>query len=783
MRKDRIFFLIMILSLAFTASGQSVGLVLSGGGAKGLSHIGVIKALEENDIPIDYICGTSMGAIVGGFYAIGLSPDQMVEIIKSPEYRTWYKGTGEREFYSYLYSGHPNSAMLNIDLNFKKNSIDSTMTPASKRKKYGVKVALPGSIVSPYPMDIAFIQIFSNAAAAAGYDFNKLMVPFFAVSSDIVRKKPFISDHGDLGSAIRASMSFPAYFTPVMIDSVLLFDGGMYDNFPWKIMEDKFAPDYIIGAKCVKGEQMNADIEDVYGQLELMTTTDTDYGVPEDKGIVISGIYDYSLLEFDKVDELVQSGYENALKYIEEIKVKVKRRRQGAEVDSIRIEFRKKCPNVQFNNVRVDGSLSDYQKDFIRKTFKNSDDVISMNDAKRSYFRQLSTNTVRTFYPTATIGEDSLFTLNLMTTPKNSMVLSVGGNISSSALMQGSLGLSHTHFAEHPWNTSINLDIGQFYNGLGLYFRQHIGVKPLFIYEVMFNMQKFDYFGSSQNILFENSLARNIQEHEIYATINAGTPISYKKSLLVEFGITGGRHYSSYFPTDGYSKYDKQHRTYFDYLTLHPKIFQSTFDYNLFPTSGRQAVLEARYTFGREFHKDGTMSEDNTMEVAPYKHVVSGRFYIWDYYNIAPWFSFGYNVELQASMNMDMCDYTSTMLMLPAYKPTFHSRTLLLDKYRAPIYLGVAIAPIFKFSETFYLHITAGYVQPYRQLKRLSDGMYEYDKPFQRGSFLGNAALVWQSPIGPISLSCAYYDRTPGTKWYPSFNIGFLIFRPHGLRN
>ena len=77
--------------------GQSVGLVLSGGGAKGLAHIGVIKALEEHHIPIDYIGGTSIGAIIGGLYAMGLSPDEMIRIVKSEEFSYWMSGVLEKE--------------------------------------------------------------------------------------------------------------------------------------------------------------------------------------------------------------------------------------------------------------------------------------------------------------------------------------------------------------------------------------------------------------------------------------------------------------------------------------------------------------------------------------------------------------------------------------------------------------------------------------------------------------------------------------------------------------
>ena len=118
-----------------------------------------------------------------------------------------------------------------------------------------------------------------------------------------------------------------------------------------------------------------------------------------------------------------------------------------------------------------------------------------------------------------------------------------------------------------------------------------------------------------------------------------------------------------------------------------------------------------------------------------------------------------------------------------AYQPTVHSKTLMMGAYRAPSYAGLMITPIIKFTKTFFLQISGGYFQPFRALEETAAGGYRYTAPFPEGSFIGNAALVWQSPIGPISLSCAYYEGAERAKWYPSFNIGYLIFREHGLRN
>ena len=778
MSSRKVSIILVLLSLLVAAvplRAQSVGLVLSGGGAKGLSHIGVIKALEENGVPIDYVCGTSIGSIVGGLYAIGMSPDDMIALMKTPQFQSWYTGNGESEFFSYLYSGYPTPGMVNLNIKWDEKEL------AQGRRK--MKISLPTSLVSPFPMDIAFVQMFANASAAADYDFDRLMLPFFCVSADVLHKEPYVSDRGDLGSAIRASMTFPAYFKPVVIDSVLLFDGGFYNNFPWEIMKKKFSPDFIIGAKCVKGEPIGADQDDLYKQLETIMTVDTDYDIPEKEGVLISGVYDYSLLEFDKIDELVSKGYDTAMLYMDEILSRVERRRTKAEVDSMRIAFRQKCLDLKFDSVEVTGPLTDAQRMYITSTVTDKKDTFSFLQAKRGYYRVLSTNAIQSFYPTAVLKEDSLFTLRLQTVPKNVLSISVGGNISSSSLMQGFVGLSHTHFSRHPWNAAVNLDIGQFFTGIGLYYRQHIGIRPLFLYEVMLNVHNFDYFGSSQGLLFSKSLASNIRENESYMTLNMGTPISYNSSILLEFGFTGGINDYMYFPADNYTQYDVEDRTTLSYLTPRLKIAQTTLDYNMYPTSGRRRLLEFRYIFSHESHVEGTMFADETSVAQPYKHTFLARLNLEDYYDLGRWFSLGYNIDLTVSTALNLCDYTSTMIALPAFQPTVHSRTLMMGAYRAPVYVGAMLTPVVKFTKTFFLQLSGGYFQPYKALVSTGAGNYEYSEPFPRGGFIGNAALVWQSPIGPVSISCAYYEKAEKAKWYPSFNIGFLIFREHGLKN
>ena len=253
------FFLLLCLLffLQNYAFSQRVGLVLSGGGAKGLAHIGVIKALEENGIPIDYITGTSMGAIVGALYAIGYTPAQMDSIFRTEDFQKWSEGRIDSDFIYYFKRGLQSSGQFSLKIGLRGDR---------------PKALLPTNIVSNHQMDLAVLKLFASASAACHYNFDSLMVPFRAIASDVYKGKPYICSSGDLGSSVRASMTFPFYFKPISIDSVLLFDGGLYNNFPWDIMMKDFHPDFIIGSQ-VSNNSGRPSEEDLVTQVENMLMT------------------------------------------------------------------------------------------------------------------------------------------------------------------------------------------------------------------------------------------------------------------------------------------------------------------------------------------------------------------------------------------------------------------------------------------------------------------------------------------------------------------------------
>ena len=342
MKRTLALILFFISCLTTPVLSQKVGLVLSGGGAKGMTHIGIIRALEENNIPIDYITGTSMGAIVGSLYAIGYSPDDMEKMIKSPDFKKWYSSDGIEEEYMYYFKMNPPTPEF-INIQLSKMKMD---------KKVKTKF-LPSSVVDPMHMNIVFVELYAQATAKCRGNFDQLFVPFRCVASDVYNKKPLIMSSGDLGDAVRASMSFPGMFKPIEIDSVLAYDGGIYDNFPVSTMIKDFNPDIIIGS-VVSSNPSKPKEGDIMSQLENMVMQKTDYSIPDSLGIMMTFRYtDVGLMDFDRYDELHDIGYNRTIQLMDSIKQRISRRTNYRILEKKRIDLKREMPELKFRKIII----------------------------------------------------------------------------------------------------------------------------------------------------------------------------------------------------------------------------------------------------------------------------------------------------------------------------------------------------------------------------------------------------------------------------------------------
>ncbi len=741
---------------------------MSGGGAKGLSHIGVLKALEENNIPIDYIAGTSMGAIIGALYAIGYSPDEMIALFKSPQFNIWYRGKQEEKYTSYFFLPDPTPEMVNISFNMQQGK---------------VKPAFPSSLVSPYQMDLAFVALFSQADAIAKHNFDSLMVPFRCVASDIVNKRPYVARKGNLGSAVRASMTYPFVFKPIYIDSLLLFDGGFYNNFPWNVVQRDFHPNVIIGSKCV-GNAKPPNEDDIMLQAENMLMFETNFDLPKDLGVMIETKFTaISLLDFQKIDMIVQEGYAAAQMEIAEIKKRIHREFTQEEIAAKREKFRERMPPLIFRNIDVTGDLDKSRRNYIDRSLRaDKYEEFDFETLKERYFGTLSTNYINTFYPTANYNEqDSAFRVSIYATPKAPFSIGAGGNFSSSSLNQLYVGMQYQLWGSTIARINLGLQIGRLYNAVQLGWKHFVGIRPSIFYEVKATFQQMDYFAGTQGLFFVDKNPSYLQETEGFGEVNIGMPIIPKRSMVLKIGAKGGILRDDYFQTNYYTSLDTADHVSFKFLTPQVIIECNTFNYKQYPTAGTRTLLTATYVNGLEDQIPGNTSAKDAEVKNRHHNWLGIRAFQEAYYPIGKHFSIGVLGDIAYTQKSSFNDYFSTLLTLPAFQPTPHSKTLFLPAYRADLYGALGIMPIIRISSKIGIHTGVYVFQPYEKVEKIDESdETKYASAFANRAWMGMGALVWQSPIGPLSLSANWYEKND-PHWYFQLNFGFLLFNKRAL--
>ena len=190
-----------------------IGLALSGGGARGLAHVGVLEVLEELGVPIDCIAGTSMGAIVGGFYAAGYSPSQIEYELLTADWQRIFRGKPARESLSVRRKNDDNRYVFDLEIGFKDGELTTS-----------------GGALSAFELEFLLQRL--TLPALGIVDFDQLKVPFRAVAADLGTAETVVLGSGDLALAIRASMSLPGIYPPVSLDGRRLVDGGVVENLP-----------------------------------------------------------------------------------------------------------------------------------------------------------------------------------------------------------------------------------------------------------------------------------------------------------------------------------------------------------------------------------------------------------------------------------------------------------------------------------------------------------------------------------------------------------------------
>ncbi|MCP4310074.1 MAG: hypothetical protein GY790_02325 [Bacteroidetes bacterium] len=748
---------VALLSICIGVAAQSVGLVLSGGGAKGLAHIGVIKALEENRIPIDYIGGTSMGAIVGSLYAMGYTTDEMIAIIDSDDFKYWMSGELREEDKYYFKEDYPGPELVNIGIDIK-DTVPKTI--------------LPLSIIPNHLMDFAFMEIFSRASAAASYNFDSLFVPFLCIGADISNSKEIVFRSGDLAQAVRASMTVPFVFRPILIDGNIMYDGGIYNNFPAAHMKEVFKPDLIIGSKAAKGNEP-PDEYDVMKQIENIVMKPSDYIIPGEGILLDMNFGSQSLLAFDKMEEFVEIGYRTTLLKMDSIRMVTNRMAEdSASLNMRRRNFVESWPEFRFRDVELEG-LNEKQAYYVERSFLKSDSVIGLESIKWEYLKLVNDNSFTYLYPRAIYNKaDSLYTFSLRLIPEAPLEARFGLFISTTGQAQTYLGLSYREIQEVSTQLKASLQFGRLYDGVNLGFRfDYPSGTPVF-FQGNFNYNRFDYNASNPQFFFEDLKSSYIIENEINVRFDAGIPFS--NNSVIKGGLGIGRNQEVYYMTKDFVSSDTSEVSVVNLVSLYGAFERNSLNNKQFSTKGVFLKFSLRAGYGSESYSPGSTSDLILNERMNY-YWLSARFENTGYLPLKGGFSLGYHYVMHAAFKPLLSNYFSTIIEAPAFQPNLITRTLFMEEYRAYQYIGAGILPVYSFGSGIHAKLEAyGYVPVQEILRDVENRAYK-NTYFSSVKSIFNASVNMLTVVGPIGIHVGYISALE-RPWVVQLSFGYLLY-------
>ncbi|MGD9931460.1 MAG: patatin-like phospholipase family protein [Mangrovibacterium sp.] len=755
--------LLILLLLFSEASAQKVALVLSGGGAKGLAHIGVIRALEENQIPIDYIAGTSMGAIVGGLYAAGFSTDEMEVLFKSEQFKFWATGKIQEEYRYFFRKLEDSPAWLSLDL---------------ERREDKLKLLLPTNLIPEEQMDFAFMELFASTNAVCQYDFDQLFVPFFCIATDVYNNKEVELRSGDLGEAIRASMTFPFYFKPIVIDGALVFDGGIVNNFPVRNALEAFKPDVIIGHK-VANNARKPDEDDVMAQLENLIMQKTDYEINPEKGILLETSFNnINLLDFNKIDIIQQAGYDKTQSVIDSIKSRIERRVPLHEVQKKREAFNAQKPELLFQNFQVEGVPDPMQRKYIIQSLKHRSNIIPLDDLKKEYFKLVADPQLRSIRPISIYNPtNGYFDLHLKVKQEKPVEIKFGGNVSTKPINQGFLSLDYRFFNNRAYTLSSNIYFGRFYSSINLGGRIDFPTKLPFYLSGSLTFNRWDYYSTSNEFFFEDVLPPYIIKDENNLRLEMGFPVGTKGKLML--GTSYSAASDDYYLNEQVKKTDNTDNTLFEAFATSLRFEENSFNYKQFPTEGISSCLGFTFIDGNEDFTPGSITAEQVESHRNHQYYsIKGNFD--KYFKITNQFTIGLLAEAGYSNKKTFSNYRSTVLNAPGFTPTPYSQTIFTDNFRATKYIASGLKTIVHLSDQLHFRAEGYAFVPMRNILMTEDYLADYnEKTFSSFNFMGLGGLVYHTGMGPVSLTLNYFE-SEDTNLFMVFSFGYILFNKRG---
>jgi NTE family protein len=749
----------------FTVSAQKVGLVLSGGGAKGLAHVGVLKQLEKNHIPIDYIVGTSMGAVIGGMYAAGYSPTEIEQLVLSPDFQNWTSGKAlESKPFNFL-TAEPSPSALRLGI-----AIDSLF-----------QARISTNLVNDLNLNLALARLLAPASASSNYNFDNLFVPFRCMASEVFTRQVVEQKSGSLSDAIRNSMSFPLAFRPIRnLDGKYYYDGAVYDNFPTNTMKKTFAPDIIIGVNvgdvAMKKYPKNDDA------LLASTVAFLGTSVADTLSVGKNGIYiqpdlgNMGVGDFDLVKRFIAEGDTATMLNMDKIKARIGRRVDSLDLHNRRLAFQGKAPTPRFIEVKVRGLRPD-QNEYAARFFRKSGREYSLDDIEEGYYRLSSDDYFKNIYPR--IHYDPArkgYVFSVDAQRNNNVSAEAGFVLSNRPIDNLYVGLEYRYLRSLLYTASADVSLGRFYNGAHGSFRINVPAKYAYYFEPEVTYNQWDY-QKTAGVLGRDVVNTQVRQQDTKLGAQIGVSPNYRSRLLLDVAtfVTKDEYTNSKEIKSG----DVLDATVFRGATAAVRLARNTLNRKQYAYSGHRYVYTLRGVTGAATYTPGSTSELGAS--SQHHEWLQFRATVERYFPMKKdrqaW---GYFGELMASGQGTFSNYRSSQTTAPVFAPLPDSRTLFLDSYRSARYVAAGLRytqPFLKKLEwrtEVYVHVNA---QPLTQ-GELQQAVRHAG--IDRPRLTASTGLIFQTPVGPLALHARFYDD-PAERFGIYGHLGYLLYRGRAL--
>lgn len=758
------FLLHLMLLFSLTGFSQGVGLVLSGGGATGLAHIGVLKALEENNIPIDYITGTSAGAFIGALYASGYSPLEIEQIALSEKFLLMSQGELEEAYKFYIFNSDIDANVFSF-----RFSEDSTL-----------QKSLPTNLINPTFSDFELMSLFATNPQNVEHSFDNLFIPFRCVASNISTKESVLFKDGQLNTAIRASMTYPFYISPISVNGNLMFDGGLYNNFPSNEMYEEFDADFIIGSNVSYNEPPPLD-DDLMSQIKNLFSSHSNYSLPCENGIIIEPkLGDIGVFDFDKAKEAIEIGYQSALGLIDSIHNSIDLRIDTNTLEEKRKLYNLKKIKLNITDVKTVGLGKDENQYIKRKLLKGKkNENLDYLTLKKRFLNLYQDDYILSIFPTITHNSDSTQTLVTRIRKQKAFKASVGGLFSSKPVNTGFIGLSYSNFNGNPLNIYANTYFGKFYGSVKLGVKLHLPTKNYSYLEPLFVMNRWDYF-TSFTTFFEESKPSFLVLNERFWGIKYNLPISSKGKFVLDF--KNGIDEYDYYQTKNFTNKDTADFTSILSYTPGLTYTRNNLNRKQFASAGSLLEIKARYVHAIEKGIPGSTAIDDELLDNTFRNWFYAKVKYKKFFLQKGVYRVGINMEGYYAFKPFLGNYTSTILSTEQFNPFADSKTIFNPNYRAQQYFSVGLTNIFTLKDKVDLRVEAYIFQPIKNIHE-NNGQAEFSPLFLTAYEAASVSLIYHTLIGPLRATLDYYGQGKEISTF-SFRLsyGFVIFNERSLK-